>query len=306
MNKGEVHNAHQTERLSRGSRQASRGFGRQPALRSKRNVKTGSRNESKLGGAAGPTLDIFDSQVASQELSGYTLLRGVPRDNRGNPWLDPGVRRTLERRIKAWRAEHGADKDVIFRQKKEPGRVGISDFTTMNSLESRLPARDLITSSITSVFPGRGSFTPRQFYGGESFGAFSRGLRRSFWGCWAAFLGSAAPDSLRRLSAISARHEVDGHDRKLQGVLRLRDGADAQQPRGRPRKPIESSHGHLKREIGDALALRDSRDFADLDSYRDFIAESAKRSKRPARGAHRDRAHGAWASSAGTSGLLSA
>ena len=36
---------------------------------------------------------------------------------------------------------------------------------------------------------------------------------------------------------------------------------------------IESSHGHLKREIGDALALRGSRDFADLDSYRDFIAE---------------------------------
>ena len=35
---------------------------------------------------------------------------------------------------------------------------------------------------------------------------------------------------------------------------------------------IEGAHGHLKREIKDALELRASRDFADVDSYRDFIA----------------------------------
>ena len=38
---------------------------------------------------------------------------------------------------------------------------------------------------------------------------------------------------------------------------------------------IESAHGHLKSEIKDALAeLRGSRDFGDMDSYRDFIAEA--------------------------------
>ncbi len=36
---------------------------------------------------------------------------------------------------------------------------------------------------------------------------------------------------------------------------------------------IESSHGHLKRAINDALLLRGSRDFADLDAYRAFIDE---------------------------------
>ena len=36
---------------------------------------------------------------------------------------------------------------------------------------------------------------------------------------------------------------------------------------------IESPHGHLKSEINDALELRGSQDFADMDSYRDFIAE---------------------------------
>jgi hypothetical protein len=36
---------------------------------------------------------------------------------------------------------------------------------------------------------------------------------------------------------------------------------------------IESSHGHLKRAVADALLLRGSRDFADLTAYRGFIDE---------------------------------
>src|SRR6266478_9034021 len=36
---------------------------------------------------------------------------------------------------------------------------------------------------------------------------------------------------------------------------------------------IESSHGHLKKGLGDELLLRGSRDFADLAAYRRFIDE---------------------------------
>lgn len=48
---------------------------------------------------------------------------------------------------------------------------------------------------------------------------------------------------------------------------------------------IESPHGHLKREIADALALRGSADFADVTAYRAFIAgivgrDNARRSGR--------------------------
>lgn len=44
------------------------------------------------------------------------------------------IRRTLERRIKAWRCAHGPDKEVFFRQSHEPGRLGASDFTHMSIL----------------------------------------------------------------------------------------------------------------------------------------------------------------------------
>jgi Winged helix-turn helix len=37
----------------------------------------------------------------------------------------------LERRVRSWRALHGEEQEVIFRQAHEPGRFGLSDFTCM-------------------------------------------------------------------------------------------------------------------------------------------------------------------------------
>ncbi len=48
---------------------------------------------------------------------------------------------------------------------------------------------------------------------------------------------------------------------------------------------IESSHGHLKRAVGDALLLRGTADFDDLAAYRGFIDEIV--SRRNARNAKR-------------------
>lgn len=53
---------------------------------------------------------------------------------RRHPELGPGIRRTLERRIRQWRARHGPEREVIFRQTHEPGRMGLSDFTDMGGL----------------------------------------------------------------------------------------------------------------------------------------------------------------------------
>src|SRR3954447_19936582 len=47
------------------------------------------------------------------------------------PELGAGIRRTLERRIRSWRAVHGDEQEVIFRQLHQPGRAGLSDFTDM-------------------------------------------------------------------------------------------------------------------------------------------------------------------------------
>ena len=83
-----------------------------------------------------PLVDIFDAEVVPM-LKAAPGLRSVgifEELQRRHPSLDPGVRRTLERRIRAWRALYGAEQEVIFRQIHEPGRMGLSDFTEMGDL----------------------------------------------------------------------------------------------------------------------------------------------------------------------------
>jgi len=60
-----------------------------------------------------------DSEQGSKGVEGIEPLRRHPEPG-------PGVRRTLERRIRVWRAENGPEREVIFRQKHEPGRQGLS------------------------------------------------------------------------------------------------------------------------------------------------------------------------------------
>ena len=43
-------------------------------------------------------------------------------------------RRTVERRVRRWKAAQGPAKEVFFRQVHEPGRLGSSDFTHMDEL----------------------------------------------------------------------------------------------------------------------------------------------------------------------------
>jgi hypothetical protein len=83
-----------------------------------------------------PLMDIFDVDVVPL-LQGAPAIRPVTvfeELQRRYPQLPRGVRRTLERRIRAWRAKYGPDKDVVFRQVHEPGRLGVSDFTEMEDL----------------------------------------------------------------------------------------------------------------------------------------------------------------------------
>jgi hypothetical protein len=47
---------------------------------------------------------------------------------------DDRIRRTLERRVRQWRALNGPERDIIFRQTPEPGYMGQSDFTHADEL----------------------------------------------------------------------------------------------------------------------------------------------------------------------------
>jgi hypothetical protein len=92
-----------------------------------------------------PLITIFDAEIvpmlkAAPDLRPIAVFEEMQRRH---PELPDAVRRTMERRIRQWRALNGEDRDVIFRQVQEPGRMGLSDFTEMGDLTVRVAGVDL-------------------------------------------------------------------------------------------------------------------------------------------------------------------
>jgi hypothetical protein len=83
-----------------------------------------------------PFGDVWD-QVRQQieespRLEAKTLFEWLQREYPGR--FADGQIRTLQRRIKIWRATEGPAQEVYFGQKHEPGRLCASDFTQMIEL----------------------------------------------------------------------------------------------------------------------------------------------------------------------------
>jgi integrase len=69
-----------------------------------------------------PRARVWDSEIVPT-LTAAPGIRAVAIFEemcRRHPEIGPGVRRTLERRIRAWRAVNGSEQDVIFRQEHPP------------------------------------------------------------------------------------------------------------------------------------------------------------------------------------------
>ena len=82
-----------------------------------------------------PLATVWDSEVVLllKSTPGLRPVAIFDEIRRRHPEIGAGIRRTLERRIRTWRALNGAEQDVIFRQEHPPGRLGLSDFTDMGS-----------------------------------------------------------------------------------------------------------------------------------------------------------------------------
>ena len=65
-------------------------------------------------------------------LEGKTIFEYLQRRYSGR--FAEGQLRTLQRRVKVWRATEGPVKEVFFAQRHQPGRLSASDFTHMSEL----------------------------------------------------------------------------------------------------------------------------------------------------------------------------
>lgn len=227
-----------------------------------------------------PLLHIFDDEVVPM-LQAAPALRPVTvfeELQRRHPQLPSAIRRTLERRIRAWRAQYGADQEIVFRQVHEPGHMGLSDFTEMADLGVRIAGGPLDHRLYHFRLACSGFEHAHVILGGESYVALAEGLQNALWSLGgaprehrsdslsAAFRNlntEARADLTARYEALCAHYGMEP-TRNNRGVAH-ENGA------------IESPHGHLKSAVRDALLLRGTADFHNLEDYRSFIGEIVSR-----------------------------
>jgi transposase InsO family protein/plasmid stability protein len=227
-----------------------------------------------------PLSDIFEAEVVPM-LTAAPNLRAVAifqEMSRRHPDLPEGTRRTLERRIRSWRALHGAEQEVIFRQVHEPGRMGLSDFTDMAELAVTVAGERLDHRLYHFRLAYSGFEHAHVILGGESFVALAEGLQNALW----AIGGSPREHRSDSLSAAFRNLNKDAREDLTQrydslcahyGMQPTRNNRGVAHENG----AIESPHGHLKKAMKDALLIRGTNDFADLPAYRCFIGEIVSR-----------------------------
>jgi hypothetical protein len=86
-----------------------------------------------------PLAPYWDAEVVPmlKAAPGIRVIGVLQELRRRHPDLSGNIRRTLERRIRVWRAVNGPDREVIFRQQHEPGRQALSDFTDAGGLRGQ-------------------------------------------------------------------------------------------------------------------------------------------------------------------------
>lgn len=221
-----------------------------------------------------PFAAVWD-EVAQQlalepSLQALTLLEWLQERYPGD--YPDHLLRTLQRRVKAWRALHGPDKEVMFPQTHSPGQRALSDFTKLKDTVITVGGVVLVHLLYHFRLAFSGWCHARVVLGGESFTALAEGLT----------------DSLEHLGGVPAEHRTDSLSaayrnldpvaqedvtKRYQALCR-HYGIDASRNnrgRGHENGSVESPHGHLKRRIRQRLALRGSSDFDSVEAYQAFI-----------------------------------
>lgn len=272
------------------SERTARRFNADPTPPSKRKIAHGRTVANPLEGYwENDLLPLLENDSALQAV---TLLRHLQSEH-PLAFPDDRIRRTLERRVRQWRALKGPERDIIFRQAPEPGYMAQSDFTHAEELEVTIagqPFPHLLYhfAMVYSRWEHVGVVL-----GGESFTALAENLQQALWS-----LGGV-PQNHRTdsLSAAFRNLTADQRDditRRYDAFVGHYGMNASRNNRGEAHEngAVESQNRHLKTAIKQALILRGSRDFACVEDYRRFVDMLvARRNRQRADAVQAERAH---------------
>lgn len=217
-----------------------------------------------------PLAAVWESELlplleAEPELTGTTLLEHL--EDSFPTFYDQSILRTLQRRVKQWKALQGPDKEVIFRQQAEAGRQAFSDFTHPDSqitIQNK-PFKHLLYQ-LRFAYSGWRSVSIIQ--GGESYAALASGLQRALQ------QAGGSPIEHRTDSLSAARNNrqnlwTDAYSDLCThyNMTPTRNNLGKSHENG----VVECANGSLKRRISQKLKLRGNNNFDSIEDYQAFI-----------------------------------
>jgi len=200
-------------------------------------------------------------------LEAKTLFEDLQRRYPGR--FSDGQLRTLQRRVKVWRALEGPRQEVMFAQEHEPGVCCQSDFTRMGSLGLTIAGQPFDHMIYHFVLTYSNWETGTVCFS-ESFESLCEGLQNALFELG----GTPRMHQSDRMSAavsnLSERKEFTERYAGLLGHYGM-EGRKSQAGMAHENGDVEQRHHRFKRAVEQALLLRGSREFASREAYEAFV-----------------------------------
>ncbi len=222
-----------------------------------------------------PFAGVWKSEIVpmleeSFELQPLTLFEHLNKKYPGR--FQGSTLRTFQRKVKKWKALNGPGKEVMFLQKKAPGRMGLSDFTKLKKVTITVNGNPLKHLLYHFRLLYSGWCHVKVVLGGESFAALSEGLQDALWR-----LGGVPfehrTDSLSAAFKNLTKDAKQDATRRYDELFRHYGLVPTRNNRGKGHENggVESPHGHLKNRICQALLIRNCVDFESVSDYQQWI-----------------------------------
>jgi hypothetical protein len=182
-----------------------------------------------------------------------------------------GQLRTLQRRIKRWRATEGPAQEVYFVQEHRAGELCESDFTHLTGLRITIGGQPFAHMLYHFVLT-YSNWETGTICQSESFASLSEGLQNALWELGGVPLLHRTD---RMTAAVNNLTEQAEFQKSYQALLRHYGMEGRKIQTGQPNEngDIEQRHYRFRRAVEQALLLRGDRDFATVEEYRSFLGK---------------------------------
>ena len=202
---------------------------------------------------------------------------------------EEGQLRTLQRRVKAWRAERGPDKNVMLAQQHRPGEAAQTDFTWATELAVTIAGLVFVHMLCVFVLP-YSNWRWASVCLSESIAAIRHGVQRAL------FQLGRVPESHQTDNSTAATHRIpDGKSvvvgegsgkrpfnedylaiMRHFGMKPRTTEVGAKEQNG----DVEAANRALKSALNQALLVRGSRDFESVAAWQSFVDDVMRKANR--------------------------